>query len=82
MLVRTAERRLAEARERLDAIDAAPPSSTVIVHGETFTLSKTTQRIDGKPEAVYDASGALRHPRREGYPTGSPAAPAKQITSS
>ncbi|WBO61403.1 hypothetical protein [Streptomyces camelliae] len=65
VLVRTAERRLAEARERLDAIDTAPLGSTIAVHGVTLTLSSTTRRIDGRPETVYDASGALWYPRRE-----------------
>lgn len=65
VLVRTAERRLKEARACLDAIDAAPLGSTVTVHGETFTLPRTSQRVDGKPEDVRDASGARRQPRRE-----------------
>ncbi|MFG2586555.1 site-specific integrase, partial [Streptomyces solisilvae] len=65
VLVRTAERRLKEARARLDAIDAAPLGSTVTIQGETFTLPRSSQRADGKSEEVHDASGVRRHPRRE-----------------
>lgn len=64
-LVRTAGRRLKEAKVRLDAILAAPLGSTVTVLGDTFTLSLTTTRADGKPTRVRDASGARRDLRSE-----------------
>ncbi|WP_329324601.1 site-specific integrase [Streptomyces luteogriseus] len=64
-LVRTAERRLKEARERLELIDMAFPGSTVNVRGETFTLPKGAHRADGKPGYVYDAKGNRRNVRTE-----------------
>ena len=64
-LVRTAGRRLKEARERLDVIDAADPGSVVTIHGETFTLPMGSYRHDRKPGYVYDASGVRRNVRTE-----------------
>ncbi|WP_406491875.1 site-specific integrase [Streptomyces sp. NBC_00846] len=65
VLVRTAERRLREARARLDAVDAAPLGSTVTIDGESFTLPKAVRRTDGKPGHVLDASGSQRNLRSE-----------------
>lgn len=65
-LIRTAERRLQQARERLADVDAAAPGSTVTVHGETFTLPKaSTWRAGGKPGHVMDANGKRRPLRAE-----------------
>ncbi|MGX4690733.1 tyrosine-type recombinase/integrase [Streptomyces sp. JNUCC 63] len=65
VLIRTAARRLKEAKARLDAIDAAPLGSTVTVLGETFTLPQTTSRADGRPANVLDAEGNRRNLRAE-----------------
>lgn len=64
-LIRTADRRLKEAKARLDAIDAAPSGSTVTVLGETFVLPKSGIRADGKPGRVRDAAGNFRDLRGE-----------------
>ncbi|WP_328335791.1 site-specific integrase [Streptomyces sp. NBC_00455] len=60
-LVRVAERRLKEARTRLDALNAASPGTTITVLGETFTLPRRTARLDGRPMNAYDAAGRRRH---------------------
>lgn len=65
VLVRTAERRLKEAKVRLDAVDSAPMGSTVTVLGETFILPRRSDRVDGRPGHVRDLSGKQRHPRSE-----------------
>ncbi|MFE1781380.1 tyrosine-type recombinase/integrase [Streptomyces sp. NPDC059506] len=59
-LVRVAERRLKEARARLDALNAAPLGSTITVLGETFTVPHKTARLDGRPTIVRDAEGRRR----------------------
>lgn len=59
-LVRVAERRLKEARARLDALNAAPLGSTITVLGETFTVPHKTARLDGRPMNVRDAEGRRR----------------------
>ncbi|MCX4537925.1 site-specific integrase [Streptomyces sp. NBC_01669] len=61
VLVRVAERRLKEARARLDALNAADPGSKITVLGETFTLPLRTARLDGRPTNAYDAHGRRRH---------------------
>lgn len=65
VLIRTAERRLKEAKARLSAVDAAPLGSTVTVLGETFTLPRTTSRPDGHPGHVHDSNGNQRNIRSE-----------------
>ncbi|MGB8941888.1 MAG: site-specific integrase [Streptomyces sp.] len=60
-LVRVADRRLKEARARLDALNAAPLGSTFAVLGETFAVPLTTTRSDGHPTQVRDVSGRPRH---------------------
>ncbi|MFF6978335.1 hypothetical protein ACFZAV_11460 [Streptomyces sp. NPDC008343] len=59
-LVRVAERRLKEARTRLDALNAASPGTAITVLGETFTLPRRTARLDGRPMNAYDAAGRRR----------------------
>lgn len=61
VLVRVADRRLKEARSRLDALTAAPLGSTFTVLGETFTVPQSTSRPDGRPSTVRDAQGRRRH---------------------
>ncbi|WP_328936205.1 MULTISPECIES: site-specific integrase [unclassified Streptomyces] len=65
LLVRVADRRLKEAKARLDAIDAAPLGATVTVLGETYTLPQTSRRADGRPGHVWDTHGKRRSPRAE-----------------
>ncbi|MFG2416708.1 tyrosine-type recombinase/integrase [Streptomyces goshikiensis] len=62
VLVRTAERRLREARALLDAVDTAPPGSTITVNGESYTLPKASHRVGG-PGHVFDANGVRCNPR-------------------
>ncbi|GAA3801288.1 hypothetical protein AQI95_02765 [Streptomyces yokosukanensis] len=64
-LIRAANRRLKEARVRLEAVESAPLGSQVTVLGETFTLPKTTTRVDGKPGKVFNADGKVRSLRTE-----------------
>ena len=64
-LVRTAERRLKEAKVRLDAVDAAPLGSIVTVLGDQFFLPRTTNRSDGRPGIVWDGDGNYRNIRSE-----------------
>ncbi|MFE6691821.1 tyrosine-type recombinase/integrase [Streptomyces sp. NPDC057743] len=59
-LVRVADRRLKEAKARLDALHAAPLGSTFTALGETFTSPKATSRADGQPVAARDARGRRR----------------------
>ncbi|GLX42026.1 hypothetical protein Sros01_80980 [Streptomyces roseochromogenus] len=59
-LLRVAERRLKQARARLDALNAAAPGSTITVEGETFSLPLRTARLDGRPANAYDADGRRR----------------------
>lgn len=59
-LVRVAERRMKEARTRLDALNAAPLGATFTVLGETFTVPLTSTRSDGRPTIAYDTD---RRPR-------------------
>lgn len=66
VLVRTAERRLKEARMRLDAIERAQLGSTVTVLGETFTLPKGGGRTSGGISGIArDANGNRRNLRAE-----------------
>ncbi|MFE4331482.1 site-specific integrase [Streptomyces sp. NPDC056831] len=58
-LIRVADRRLKEARGRLDALHAAPLGSQFTVLGETFTAPKGTSRA-GLTGQAYDASGRRR----------------------
>lgn len=60
-LLRVADRRLKEARARLDALNAAPLGSTFNALGETFTVPLTSTRSDGRPTRVRDANGRLRY---------------------
>lgn len=60
VLVRVADQRLKEARARLDALNTAPLGSTFTVLGETFTVPRTAQRVDGRPSTVRDAQGCRR----------------------
>lgn len=59
-LFRVAERRLKEARARLDALNAAPLGSSFTVLDETFTVPQTTRRLDGRPTTARDAQGRRR----------------------
>ncbi|WP_329492956.1 site-specific integrase [Kitasatospora herbaricolor] len=59
-LVRVADRRLKEARARLEALHTAPLGSTFTVLGEGFTVPKGTYRRGGRPTRVYDATGRRR----------------------
>ncbi|MGP3636157.1 site-specific integrase [Streptomyces sp. 24-1644] len=59
-LVRVAERRLQEARTRLDALNATPLGSTFTVLGAIFTVPKKTARLDGRPVTALDAQGNRR----------------------
>ncbi|MGW1238489.1 tyrosine-type recombinase/integrase [Streptomyces bobili] len=65
VLVRTAERRLKEAKARLNAVDAVPLGSTVTVLGETFILPRTSNRSDGRPGHVHEPNGNQRNIRSE-----------------
>lgn len=60
-LVRVAERRLKEAKARLEALNAAELGSTFTALGETFTVPQKSARLDGRPTNVYDARGRRRH---------------------
>ncbi|MFJ5820273.1 tyrosine-type recombinase/integrase [Streptomyces sp. NPDC093108] len=60
VLFRVADRRLKEARLRLDTLNAAPLGSTFTVLGETFTVPRATQRWDGRPSTVRDENGLRR----------------------
>ncbi|WP_326760339.1 site-specific integrase [Streptomyces phaeochromogenes] len=60
VLVRVADRRLKEARARLDALNAAELGSTFTVLGETFTVPRSTNRADGRPSSVRDTQGRRR----------------------
>ncbi|MQS16820.1 site-specific integrase [Streptomyces kaniharaensis] len=64
VLVRTAERRLREARALLDSVDAVPPGSTITVDGKHYTLPKASYRVGG-PAYIYDTNGVRRSPRTE-----------------
>lgn len=64
-LVQAAARRLNEAKERLEALEAADLGSTITVLGERFTLPRSTERAGGKPSTVVDATGARRDFRTE-----------------
>lgn len=59
-LVRMADRRLKEARARLDALNAAPLGSTFTVLGETFTVPRSTKRLAGRPVRARDSQGTQR----------------------
>ncbi|MEU1307871.1 site-specific integrase [Streptomyces cinnamoneus] len=65
LLVQATERRLKEAKARLDAIDSASRGSTVTVLGETFVLPQTSRRTDGRPGHVWDEHGNRRNLRAE-----------------
>ncbi|MCX5215666.1 site-specific integrase [Kitasatospora sp. NBC_00240] len=60
-VVRVADRRLKEARTRLDAISAAPFGASFTVLGETFTAAKSTKRSAGTPSRSYDSLGGYRY---------------------
>lgn len=60
VLVRVADRRLKEARARLDALNAAPLGSTFTVLGETFSVPRVTNRAGGRPTVVRDQYGRRR----------------------
>ncbi|MFI6494363.1 tyrosine-type recombinase/integrase [Streptomyces sp. NPDC050564] len=64
-LVQASARRLKEARERLEALEAGDLEATITVHGESFTLPRSTERADGKPSKVFDATGTPRDFRAE-----------------
>ncbi|WP_053763308.1 hypothetical protein [Streptomyces sp. AS58] len=59
-LVMTADRLLNEARTRLDALNAAPLGSTFTVLGETFTVPRSSTRVDGRPTQAWDSKGTRR----------------------
>ncbi|MET9833489.1 hypothetical protein ABZ078_30235 [Streptomyces sp. NPDC006385] len=59
-LVQTADRLLKEARARLEALNAAPLSSTFTVLGETFTVPRFSKRADGRPIHAWDSKGRRR----------------------
>ncbi|WP_055618500.1 site-specific integrase [Streptomyces phaeochromogenes] len=59
-LVRVADRRLKEARLRLEALYAAAPGATFTVLGETFTAPRLTNRPEGRPASVRDDHGRRR----------------------
>jgi hypothetical protein len=58
-LIRVADRRLREARLRLDALHAAPLGTQFTVLGEAFTSPKSTSRA-GLTGQAYDSSGRRR----------------------
>ncbi|MFF4534522.1 tyrosine-type recombinase/integrase [Streptomyces sp. NPDC001407] len=58
-LIRVADRRLKEARTRLDALHAVPLGARFTALGETFTAPKRTSRA-GLTGQAYDASGRRR----------------------
>ncbi|MYS93815.1 MULTISPECIES: tyrosine-type recombinase/integrase [Streptomyces] len=58
-LIRVADRRLKEARARLDALHTAPLGSRFTVLGETYTAPKSTSRA-GLTGQAYDTSGRRR----------------------
>ncbi|WP_328749109.1 site-specific integrase [Streptomyces sp. NBC_00285] len=58
-LIRVADRRLKEARVRLDALHAAPLGAQFTVLGETFTAPKGTSRA-GLTGQAYDGTGRRR----------------------
>ncbi|MET8029017.1 site-specific integrase [Streptomyces avermitilis] len=60
-LVRTAERRLKEAKARLDAMDRTPLGGTFTMLGETLTLPSSTSRAEGKPATAVDGTGRRRN---------------------
>lgn len=60
VLIRVAERRLNEARARLDALNVAPLGSTFTVLGESFTVPRKSTRLDGRPVSVRDEQGRRR----------------------
>ncbi|MFJ4979162.1 tyrosine-type recombinase/integrase [Streptomyces coeruleorubidus] len=64
-LVQAAARGLKEARERLEALEAAELGATITVLRESFTLPRPTKRADGKPSKVVDAPGVQRDFRTE-----------------
>lgn len=65
VLVRVADRRLKEARERLDALHAAPLGSSFTVFGETFAVPRAPHRSDGRASVVRDEQGRRRDLRTE-----------------
>jgi integrase len=56
---------LKEARQRLEALEAADLGATITVLGESFTLPRFTDRAGGKPSTVVDATGTQRDLRTE-----------------
>ncbi|MET8680058.1 site-specific integrase [Streptomyces sp. NPDC004647] len=60
MLVKAAERRLKEAQARLRALNEAPLGTEFTVSGETFTVPKTTTRINGRPTRAWESQGVAR----------------------
>ncbi|MEU8702922.1 site-specific integrase [Streptomyces sp. NPDC048680] len=60
ILVQAADRRLKEAKSRLDALRQAQAGSTFIVLGETFTVPRSTTRSDGRSGWAYDKAGRRR----------------------
>ncbi|MFI5741347.1 tyrosine-type recombinase/integrase [Streptomyces anulatus] len=57
VLVRTAERRLKEARMRLDAILASPFGGTFTVLGRSYVKARSTTRPDGQSDTAHEIGG-------------------------
>lgn len=59
-LVKMADRRLKEARVRLEALNGSSLGSSFTVLSETFTVPRSSKRADGRPISAWDSLGARR----------------------
>ncbi|MFD8006655.1 tyrosine-type recombinase/integrase [Streptomyces mirabilis] len=57
VLFSTAERRLKEARERLNAVHAAPLGSTFTVLGKTYVKARNPSEYGSQPTTAYEVGG-------------------------
>ncbi|MFJ8073820.1 tyrosine-type recombinase/integrase [Streptomyces sp. NPDC096176] len=65
VLVSTAERRLNEARERLNAVLAAPLGSAFTVLGKTYVKAGASSRLQGQTDTAYEIGGKRQRFRPE-----------------